>query len=131
VTVVVDTSVLIDVLRGERRAVDALVSAFDRGEPVMGSVLSRTEVRAGMRKTERRRTERLLDQVDWVPVDTGIADSAGDLAATYLRTHRGVDTTDYVIAATTMAVGGQLWTRNRKHFPMFEGLPDPYGEAGE
>ena len=58
-------------------------------------------------------------------------DAAGDLAATYLRSHRGVDTTDYVIAATTLAVGGALWTRNRKHFPMFENLPDPYAASAE
>ena len=128
-TVVVDTSVLIDVLRGESAAVDALRAVFDRGERVVGSALSRTEVRAGMRRRERRRTELLLDQVDWLAVDEAVADAAGDLAAKFVRSHRGVDTTDYVIAATALAAGGRLWTRNRKHFPMFPDLPDLYGEV--
>jgi predicted nucleic acid-binding protein len=126
VTVVVDTSILVDVLRGDATAVAALRGAFDGGEAVVGSVLTRTEVRAGMRRAERRRTELLLDQIDWVPVDVGIADAAGEFAAEFLRSHRGVDTTDYVIAATAVSVGGVLWTRNRKHFPMINDLRDPY-----
>ena len=125
-TVVVDTSVLIDHLRGRPEARDALSHAVLAGERIVGSVLTRTEVLAGMRASESIATRALLDALDWVSVDEEIADAAGHLANQYLRSHPGVDTVDYVIAATTDRVSGRLWTRNIKHFPMFADLQPPY-----
>ena len=79
-----------------------------------------------MRDEEEEGTRRLLDLFDWVPVTDPIAERAGELARTYLPSHPGVDPVDYVIAATTDYLGARLWTRNSKHFPMLESLPDPY-----
>lgn len=126
-TVVVDTSVLIDHLRGDRRARDLLAGAARSGTRLAGSVLTRVEVLAGMRPEERAPTLRLLDTIDWVAVDQDLADQAGALARRYLRSHPGVDTVDYVIAATALALGAELWTCNVKHFPMIDRLTTPYG----
>jgi len=52
--VVVDTSVMIDHLRGDARAREVLEAAFDSGDPVLGSALTRTEILAGVRSGERR-----------------------------------------------------------------------------
>lgn len=68
----------------------------------------------------------LFDTIQWIAVDDELADRAGMLANRYLRTHPGIDTVDYVIAATVERLDGTLWTRNLKHFPMFEGLTAPY-----
>ncbi|WP_182378480.1 type II toxin-antitoxin system VapC family toxin [Nocardioides sp. WS12] len=125
-TVVVDTSVLIDHLRGKSEARVALSALVESGEAMVGTVLTRTEILAGMRSSEEAGTLALLDTFEWVPVTVDIADRAGRFAQTYLRSHAGVDTVDYVIAATVEAVGGRLWTRNVKHFPMFDGLAAPY-----
>lgn len=125
-TVVVDTSVLIDHLRGKPAAREALGGLIESGEAIVGTVLSRTEVLAGMRSSEEAGTLALLDTLEWLPVTADIADRAGRFAQTYLRSHVGVDTVDYVIAATVDAVGGRLWTRNVKHFPMFGDLEAPY-----
>jgi predicted nucleic acid-binding protein len=126
VTVVVDTSVLIDHLRGRREARDALRRVVLAGERLVGSVLTRTEVLAGVRPAESVATHALLDALDWVAVDDEIADAAGALANRFLRSHPGVDTVDYVIAATADRVSGQLWTLNVKHFPMYADLRPPY-----
>ncbi|KRA39051.1 MULTISPECIES: type II toxin-antitoxin system VapC family toxin [unclassified Nocardioides] len=125
-TVVVDTSVLIDHLRGKPAAREALSGLIESGEAIVGTVLSRTEVLAGMRSGEDVGTLALLDTLEWLPVTADIADRAGRFAQTYLRSHTGVDTVDHVIAATVEAVGGRLWTRNVKHFPMFGDLAAPY-----
>lgn len=37
-----------------------------------------------------------------------------------------MDPADLAIAATTIALEAELYTRNVKHFPMFEGLSAPY-----
>jgi predicted nucleic acid-binding protein len=50
--IVVDTSVLIDHLRGEISARDALHEAAGAGERLVASVLTKVEILAGMR-TER------------------------------------------------------------------------------
>lgn len=124
--IVVDTSVLIDHLRGNELARAALRQAAEGGERLVASVLTKVEVLAGMRASEERATRQLLDRLDWIEVDDALAEIAGGLANRYLRSHPGVDPVDYVIAATVERLGARLWTRNGKHFPMFTRLNAPY-----
>lgn len=121
-----DTSVLIDHLRGDPRAVELLVQAVRQGEDLWSSTVVRAEVLAGMRPGEERATRLLLDQVRWHDVTIEVADVAGVLARRYLRTHPGVDVADYLIAATTQLLSAELRTCNVKHFPMFPKLKPAY-----
>lgn len=125
-TIVVDTSVLIDHLRGDERAHRTLRAAADEGERLVASVVTKVEILAGMRADEETRTRRLMGVLDWIPVDDVIAEQAGQLANRYLRSHPGVDPVDYIIAATTHTLDAALWTRNIKHFPMIVDLAPPY-----
>jgi predicted nucleic acid-binding protein len=125
-TIVVDTSVLIDHLRGDERAHRTLRAAADDGERLVASVVTKVEILAGMRADEEPTTRRLMQVLDWIPVDDVIAEQAGQLANRYLRSHPGVDPVDYIIAATTRTLDAALWTRNVKHFPMIVGLTPPY-----
>lgn len=125
-TIVVDTSVLIDHLRGHEPARRALRGLVVSGERLAGAVLTRTEILAGLRPDEYEATSALLGAIDWVPVDEAVADRAGELARRFLRSHPAVDTVDYVIAATAEALDATLWTLNVRHFPMFTGLRPPY-----
>lgn len=124
--IVVDTSVLIDHLRGNEEARHAMRTAVVASERLVGSVLTKVEVLAGMRSTEREATRRLLSSLEWIGVDDDLAERAGLLANQYLRSHPGVDPVDYVVAATAQRLESELWTRNLKHFPMFPGLRAPY-----
>ncbi len=126
---VVDTSVVIDQLRGDERALTLLRSLFGQG-PVGASVMTRVEVLAGMRAVEKRSTERLLALIDWLPVDVAVADRAGEMAGRYRSSHPSVDPVDCVIAATVEHEGARLHTRNVKHFPMLKGLRDAYSDPG-
>ncbi len=125
-TLLLDTSVLIDHLRGDSAAREALAEAAVQGHRLASSVLVKVEVLAGMRPAEERRTRRLLDTLDWIEVDDDIAERAGLLANRYLPSHPGVDPVDHVIAATAELHDAVLWTRNVKHFPMFPALEPPY-----
>ena len=125
-TVVVDTSVLVDHLRGDARARNVLLAARGDGHDLAASVLTRTELLAGVRSPGRRDLEALFTVLRWVDVDREIADRAGALANRYLASHRDIDTVDYVIAATAEALGADLLTKNVKHFPMIAGLRPPY-----
>ena len=125
-TLLLDTSVLIDHLRGDSVAREALAGAAVQGHRLASSVLVKVEVLAGMRPAEERRTRRLLDTLDWIEVDDDIAERAGLLANRYLPSHPGVDPVDHVIAATAELHDAVLWTRNVKHFPMFPEREPPY-----
>jgi len=124
--IVADTSILIDHLRGDSRAHTILTHAFQRRERLAASVLTKVEVLAGVRPDEETVTEGLFSLFEWVPVNEVLADHAGDLARRFFRSHPGVDPVDFVIAATVEHLQATLWTRNRKHFPMFPDLIDPY-----
>lgn len=122
----VDTSVLIDHLRGDLRAVGLLRAAVENRDELWSVSVVRTEILAGARPPEEEPIGTLFDQFRWLDVTIELADSAGRLAATYLRSHRGVDTVDYLLAAAAQQIDARLLTQNVRHFPMFTGLRPAY-----
>ncbi|MEO6121427.1 MAG: type II toxin-antitoxin system VapC family toxin [Acidimicrobiales bacterium] len=121
----VDTSVLIDYLRGHDDAADLL-----EGERALGvlhaSEITRLEILSGMRPAEEGPTRLLLSTLEWHEVDATVAEEAGRLGREWLPGNRGIDGADLAIAATTILVGADLLTMNVKHFPMFANLRPPY-----
>ncbi|MEJ7583741.1 MAG: PIN domain-containing protein [Acidimicrobiales bacterium] len=120
----VDTSVLVDHLCGIEAATKVLTGAVDSSRLLASSVLCRLEVQAGMRRGEERRTNRLLEAVEWW--DDPILDRAASLARRHGPANRGIGAVDYCLAATTLLLEADLVTMNVKHFPMFGGLAAPY-----
>jgi predicted nucleic acid-binding protein len=125
VTVLVDTSVIIDYLRGDQGAERILESERLVG-PLHASEITRLEVLAGMRANEEDSTRSILSIFIWHPVDTVTAERAGELGRRWLRSHQTIDSADLAIAATAMVTGCELLTCNVKHFPMFADLRKPY-----
>lgn len=120
----VDTSVLIDYLRGHEAAAH-LLEAERVADVLHASEMTRLEVLAGMRPAEEDRTRSLLSALVWHPVDAAVAEEAGALGRRWLPSH-AVDGADLAIAATTILIGGRLLTLNVRHFPMFPDLRPPY-----
>lgn len=124
--VVCDTSVLVDLLRGDPRAVALLEARAGDGDELWGVVVIRSEVLSGMRSHERAATHALLDSLQWLDIDVEVADRAGELARRYRRRHAGIELPDYLVAAGTELLGASLLTQNVRHFPMFPGLAPAY-----
>lgn len=122
-TVLCDTTVIIDLLRGFEPAV---VWARSLAERPACSEITRVEVLRGMRTQERRATERLFGAISWIDVDEAIGRRAGELGRTWWRSHQGIATADLIIAATAAEHGHDLATLNVKRFPMVDGLKPPY-----
>jgi predicted nucleic acid-binding protein len=116
--VLVDTDILIEVLRARKPAVVRLWSETASGEGALFySPVTLTEIRHGMRANERESTERIFSSMMSVPIGVEIATRAGD----YLRAFHGshsLELGDALIAATASVHQLTLWTQNRKHFPM-------------
>jgi len=124
VSVLVDTSVLVDYLRGESDAATTLEAQRSSGL-LHASEITRLEVLAGMRPSEEGATRTLLSTLRWHPVDEEIAELAGELRRKWLPSHRNIDSAALAIAATAIYVECRLLTRNVKHFPIFPDLTAP------
>jgi predicted nucleic acid-binding protein len=122
-TLVLDTSIVVDILRALPAALDFARTLEER--PTCSEV-TRVEILRGVRSGERAATERLLATLSWVGVDETIARSAGEIGRTCGQSHPGIGLADLVIAATVQELGASMATGNVKHFPMFPGLRPPY-----
>lgn len=123
---ILDTNVAIDHLRGRPQAVALLEGLAERGENIVASEVVRIELLAGVRESERESLESFCEALGWLPVNEEIARAAGELAGRHRKSYQGIDIVDYIIAATTLALGGELLTTNVKHYPMLEGLSPAY-----
>jgi predicted nucleic acid-binding protein len=123
---VVDTSVLVDHLRGDERAIARLQDLVESGAELWSVTVVRTEVLAGAYESERAAIAELFRQLRWLDVTDDLADAAGRIASEYLRSHRSIDTVDYLIAAGARQLEAEVLTMNVRHFPMFSGLRPAY-----
>jgi hypothetical protein len=123
VSVLLDTSIVIDLLRGYEPAA-AYVTGLD-ALPTCSEV-TRVEVLRGVRGGERAMTERLLRSLEWAAVDEAVARRAGEIGRRYRRSHAQLGVADLVVAATAEELGLELATGNVRHYPMFPELRPPY-----
>ena len=124
-TALVDTSVLVDYLRGVEGAA-GLLERERAAAPLHASEITRLEVLADMRPGEEDDTRSLLSTLVWHPVDADVAEKAGQLGRRWLPSHHKIDSADLAIAATAIHCDARLLTLNVRHFPMFPDLEAPY-----
>lgn len=115
--VTVDTSVLIDLLRGDPGTLTQLDRLEGQGlSPTLSSVAV-FEVLSGVEftksKSERARLEILLRQLPIEPFDIDSARRAGELRAELLRAGASPGAPDVMIAGHALARGHTLVTRDR------------------
>ena len=119
-TVFVDSDILIEVSRGSNQEIiSTWIELSNSDSAVLYSPLSVAEVWNGARPNEYDVLNHLFRALKCVPID----EVAGQRAGIYLRQFRrshGVELADALIAASAVETGAELWTRNRKHYPMKE-----------
>ena len=119
-TVLVDSDILIEVSRGRNAdVVSKWIDLSNADAAVLYSPVSVAELWAGARASEYDALDNLFRALTCTPID----EEAGRQAGVYLRQYRrshGVEVADALIAASAVANRAELWTRNRKHYPMKE-----------
>lgn len=113
-----DTSVLIDVLRYRNRRHEWLTELVRGGHTVSTTTLNIAEIYAGMRPGEEGKTEALLDGLEAHELNGSDARIAGKLKSTWARKGRTLTLADTIIAAIAIGRGCALVTDNGKDFPM-------------
>ena len=104
-----DTNVLIDVLKGEAMARDWLE---EQQQPAV-SVITWIEVLVGCRTAESQAVEAWLDSFERLPLDRDVARES-----VQARQRHGLKVPDAIILATARCHDLTLATRNSKDFPL-------------
>ena len=115
--VLLDSDVVIEILRGRTRISDALVATEGLGIPTYCSAIAWAEVTAGLRSGEETVTEAFFQARGEVVIDAETGRRAGGYLSRYGKSH-GVEIADALVAAAASTTGLHLWTLNHKHYPM-------------
>jgi hypothetical protein len=118
-----DTDVLVDFLRGYNKAV-AFVNTHSV-RIILSSIVV-AELYAGVKgDAEQAALEDFVSLFRVVPVSVALAKAGGLYKRDYGMSH-GVGLADAILAATAEAEDAELKTLNRKHYPMLKGLRPAY-----
>ena len=104
-TLLLDTSVLIDVLRNRNQWRSLLAGLTAAGHELAASVVNVAEVHGGLRPGEEAATRAFLAQLVLLPVTVSIAEAAGMLQAALRRQGQTRSIADMLVAATALDSG--------------------------
>jgi predicted nucleic acid-binding protein len=120
VTVLVDSDVLIEVSRERNHAILLRWTQLaESSSAILCSPVSSAELWAGALPREHEATAKLFRMLLCVPIDYETGRHAGDYLRQYGKSH-GLQIGDALIAAAAVLNRAELWTRNRRHYPMKE-----------
>jgi len=115
-----DTSILIDVLRRKKQRSEWLAELVREGHTLSTTTLNIAEIYSGMRPSEEAGTEALLSGLEVYELNGTSARLAGKLKNKWARKGHTLALADMVIAAIAIERGCALLTDNQKDFPMPE-----------
>jgi predicted nucleic acid-binding protein len=122
-TLLVDTDVMIDLLRGHEAAA-SWVREHSAG--IALSAITVAELYAGFKgDDEKRLLDDLVGLFPVLPISAQVAKQGGLYRQRYRPSH-GVGLADALIAATATEHKARLVSLNRKHFPMLDSVETPY-----
>ena len=117
-TVLVDSDVLIEVTRARDAAtLERWADLAESDDVVLCTPVSVVELWHGARPSEHKVLRDLFHALVCVPLDAEAGAQAGEFLRAYHKSH-GVELGDALIAAAAVKHNANLWTRNRKHYPM-------------
>ncbi|MDQ3529527.1 MAG: PIN domain-containing protein [Actinomycetota bacterium] len=117
--VLLDTTVLIDALRG-RPAAQRLLGLRAAGDQPYVCAVNAEEVRRGLRGHEQHVARQLLGGLRTVPLSVDEGWQAGQWRQRFAAQGTTLSQADCLVAAAALAVGARLATGNPRHFPMSE-----------
>jgi predicted nucleic acid-binding protein len=117
-SVLIDSDILIEVSRARDNAILARWDQLSQGDtPLFCSPVTVAELWHGARPQEHATLSALFVALQCIPIDLTIGQRAGDYLRQYARSHH-VELGDALIAATVSIHRLELWTRNRRRYPM-------------
>jgi len=115
--VLLDSDVIIEILRGRRETLEEFRRIAEAGVRTYCSPVAYAEILRRLRPGEEAVTEEFFQSRGQVVIDGKIGRRAGSYLARYSRSH-GLEIADAFVAACASSTGLHLWTRNRRDYPM-------------
>lgn len=118
--ILLDTTILIDLLRGRDGATRRLRDLVARGDTPCACAINVDEVTRGIRETEEESAGALLTGLRIVPLDAGEGRRSGGWRRSFAAQGVTLSQADCLVAAAAVGIGARLATGNPKDFPMPE-----------
>jgi predicted nucleic acid-binding protein len=115
-TVLLDTTVLIDLLRGKPQGIAIFRQLLASGHVPATSAINVGEVYSGVRPHELNNVQRLFAEMEIYPVSFSIAKHAGELRNSAARKGITLELDDMLVASTALEYGISIITANIKDF---------------
>jgi predicted nucleic acid-binding protein len=117
--VMLDTTVLIDLLRGRSGTIARLRMLRDAGDLPYVCAINVEEVERGLKsETEGETASRLFEGMHIAPLGRTEGVRAGAWRREFARQGRTLSQADCLVAAAAQSIGGRLATGNPRDFPM-------------
>ena len=118
--VLLDTTVLIDLLRGRPGARERLRALRAAADIPYACAINVEETVRGLRPSEQEPVRRLVAGLRMAPLGADEGWRAGEWRRTYAARGRTLTQADCLVAAAAHAIGARLATANPRDFPMRE-----------
>lgn len=128
--VVLDTTVLIDLLKGIETVGKQVRDLHIAGDRPATTAINVEEIYRGLRTREKNAATELFDWLHILPIGRSEAELAGSWRRKYSSEGLTLSQADCLVAATAFASGAILATGNPKDFPM-EDLSVSHWPAGK
>jgi len=115
-----DTNILIHVLRGEERCVSLVMRLVDAGHTLATCGVVVAEVYAGMRAKDAEKTRLLVSSLEWLELSQAGAERAGLMRRDSSAKGVSLSLADCLIASIGIESQAILVTENVKDFPAKE-----------
>ena len=113
-----DTTFVIDQLRGDQAATTLFGRLAEAGDPLFICDVVVCETYAGVHPGDEERLDRLFSYIEFVQPGPDSARAAGTWRAEALRRGRSLSAADALVASAADAVGAAVLTRNVRDFAL-------------
>ncbi|MBE0512621.1 type II toxin-antitoxin system VapC family toxin [Candidatus Bathyarchaeota archaeon] len=125
--VIIDTDILIDLLRNKTKTVNSLTKMETKGYSLATTTINAFELFYGAYKSKKREknlasTKTLLKRIIILTMELGSAQNAGRIYTELEKQGQPIGLRDVMIGAIALAKGYSLATRNTEHFQKIKEL---------
>ena len=113
-----DTDVIINILKKNPETIDKFKYLAQNSTTFFISPIVIAEIYHGAKEKEYKQIEQLFSYFKILDINSNIGYYAGKYANRYSKAYNKISLEDYLIAATVKFYNLQLWTYNKKHYPM-------------